>query len=114
MYYNSEYTNGTKYYKWGTTNCARLVWDLMLYIILDYDLAVKFTIHTTGLEKWEETLNTIKNKYSEFYNNFKNMYLSIKSNSQLINIGKLLNGQYKLDDAFNVRNENRSETCIVM
>eukprot|EP01084_Bolivina_argentea_P014211 26565_1 len=97
--YNSKYRYGEIYYEWKQTNCCRLVFDLLFYLKLEYQIAVKFTKTYTGHEGWDDVFQTIVEKYPDFTKKIFEFWMAIKQNKELKKVEKLIDGQYKLDQA---------------
>ena len=112
--YNNKYRHGEVYYEWRTTNCCRLVFDLLFYIKLKYSIAVRFTKIYTGNEHWDEVFKTVTEEYPEFTAKILMFYLKLKSNPELKKVETLINGQYKLDKAFEKYWEKIQEKCVIL
>lgn len=97
--YNSKYTKSKAYYEWNTTNCCRLVMDLLFNLKLDRKYAYQFTGVYAGNEHWDEVYKTIIDKYPEFAQGIFKFWIKIKQNKDLKKIEQLIDGQYKLNEA---------------
>jgi len=112
--YNSKYRHGEMYYEWRTTNCCRLVFDLLFYIKLEYSIAVRFTKIYTGNEHWDDVFQTITEEYPEFTGKILGFYLRLKTNQELKKVATLIDGQYKLDKAFTKFCEKQNVKCVIL
>lgn len=112
--YNNLYRKGEQYYEWRTTNCMRLVWDLMFHLKLDYDIAVKFTIQTVGNERWNEVFMTLFEKYPDFVEDIRKMWLDMKSQDELKKIVKLVDGQYHVDKGLLYYTLLKNGECLIL
>merc|ERR1712154_403653 len=88
-------------YERRTTNCCRLVFNLLFCIKLEREVAVLFTKeeYATNNEHWDEMYKTLTEKYPEFTTYFVRFWMRIKLNKDLKKMETLLDGQYKLDTA---------------
>jgi len=107
--YNSKYARGEQFYDWQTTNCLRLVFDLLFYLVLNKQLAEEFTIRTTGDGRWAELFLTLLTEYPAFENSMENMWKEINRYDELTKVAALLDKQYHLSSALKLK-----ESCVCL
>merc|ERR1712154_38747 len=106
MEYNDKYKHKEVYYEDGSTNCCRLVMDLLCFLKMDPKHAYVITAVFNGNEKWDKVSKKIMNDYGEFAQGILKFWTRITKESvqdeDLRKIRKLINGQYKLDQAMDI------------
>jgi len=97
--YNSAYAHSDKFYEWQTTNCLRLVFDMLVFLLLDYKLAISFIIDNVGNNKWGEFFITLVEKYPDFVKSIEIMWKDMKGNNKLTKLCEKIDQQYYLNGA---------------
>lgn len=89
------------YHDWGATNCMRVVFDLLLFLKLDYKIAVNFTVNAIANEKWNQVFEEIasKKENTDFLRSIFVMWTDMKKIKDLDKVVKLVDGQYHLNIA---------------
>jgi len=86
------------FYEWKQTNCLRLVFDMLFFLQLDFELAKEFVVDSVANEKWEKVFQTLHEQYPTFLNSMTAMWKDMKENKELKKVCDLMNIQYRLDE----------------
>jgi len=96
--YSEDIKEDNAFYEWKQTNCLRLVFDMLFFLKLDFELAKEFVVDSVGNEKWRKVFETLVEEYPTFLNSMTAMWTDMKENKELKKVCDLMNRQYKLDE----------------